>query len=112
MYQWTPNPNPNGRMPVVRQRPVWEVRYLVSLVGSRRHTAKKLLLLKGTHQALGSEATKAMEVAREASQKAQLASEAASRSAATAKGASMRTAALRNDVSHINKELDNHQAAT
>ena len=53
----------------------------------RRQSAahgKELLLLKGAHQALGSEATKEMEVAIEASQKAQQASETASRSAATA----------------------------
>ena len=69
-------------------------------------------ILKGEHQVLGSEATKAMEVAREASQKAQLASETAGRSAATAKGANTRTTALRDDVSHINKRLDEHEAAT
>ena len=73
---------------------------------------EELLLLKGEHQVLGSEATKAMEVAREASQKAQLASETAGRSAATAKGANTRTTALRDDVSHINKRLDEHEAAT
>ena len=61
---------------------------------------------------LGSEATKEMEVAREASQKAQLASETADRSTATAKGAKTRTTALREDVSHINKRLDEHKAAT
>ena len=53
-----------------------------------------------------------MEVAREASQKAQQASETAGRSAATAKGANTRTTALRDDVSHINKRLDEHEAAT
>ena len=73
---------------------------------------EELLLLKGAHQALGSEATKAMEVAREASQKAQQASETAGRSAATAKGAKTRTAALRDDVSHINKRLADHVTAT
>ena len=64
----------------------------------RRQSAahgKELLPLKGAHQALGSEATKAMEVAREASQKAQQASKTAGRSAATAKGANTRTTALR-----------------
>ena len=66
------------------------------------------LLLKGTYQALGSEATKAMEVAREASQKAQQASETAGRSAVTAKGANTRTTALRDDVSHISKRLADH----
>ena len=73
---------------------------------------KELLLLKGAHQALGSEATKAMEVACEASQKAQQASETAGWSAATAKWANTRTTALRNDVSHINKGLADHEAAT
>ena len=72
---------------------------------------EELLLLKGAHQALRSEATKAMEVAREASQKAQQASETAGRSAATAKGANTRTSALRDDVSHINKRLAEHEAA-
>ena len=73
---------------------------------------EELLLLKGAHQALGSEATKAMGVAREAPQKAQQASQTAGRSAATAKGANMRTTALRDDVSHINKRLSDHEAAT
>ena len=53
-----------------------------------------------------------MEVAREASQKAQQASETAGWSAATAKGANTRTTALRDDVPHINKRLADHQAAT
>ena len=52
-----------------------------------------------------------MEVAREASQRAQLASEKAGRSAATAKGANTRTNALRDDVPHINKRLADHEAA-
>ena len=72
----------------------------------------ELLLLRGAHQALGSEATKAMEVAREASQKAQQASTTAGPSAATAQGANTRTTALRVHVSRINKRLDEHEAAT
>ena len=81
----------------------------------RRQSAahgEELLPLKGAHRALGSEATKAMEVAREASQRTQLASETAGRSAATAKGANTRTTALHHDISHINKRLDEHEAAT
>ena len=73
---------------------------------------EELLIVKGAHQALGSEATEAMEMAREASQRAPLASETAGRSAATAKGANTRTTALCDDVSHINKRLDEHEAAT
>ena len=53
-----------------------------------------------------------MEVARKASQKAPQASETAGRSAATAKAANTRTTALRDDVSHINKRLADHEAAT
>ena len=53
-----------------------------------------------------------MEVAREASQKAQQASETAGGSAATAKGANTRTTALRDDVSHMNQRLADHEAAT
>ena len=53
-----------------------------------------------------------MEVAREASQKAQQAFETAGRSAATAKGANTWTTALRDDVSDINKRLADHEAAT
>ena len=52
-----------------------------------------------------------MEVATEATQRVLLATETAGRSAAAAKGANTWTTALRDDVSHINKRLHDHEAA-
>ena len=53
-----------------------------------------------------------MEVAREASHKAEQASETVGRSVATAKGANTRTTTLCDYVSHINKRLADHEAGT